>query len=153
MTKEATVKTTKTNRQPKFVLVTIVADCPFKGKQCVLQGKAEIENNGFESTQVYRCCNGRRKEHKGCVFEYITERESQNYERGFPEAIVTCIGNMILFMHPAIAGKNDDTGEEVLMSTTEDMKARGFIPAKVRAIVDKDIAYKGWRFTRLAPKI
>ena len=135
--------------EPKFILATIVAVCPHRGKKCVMQGKSEIENNGFESTKVHRCCQGRRKDYKGCTFEYITEKEAQNYDRGFGLDIMNTIQNIILYLNPVITGTNTDTEEVVLMSTTQDMKARGFIPSKVRAIVNKDKLYKGWKFTKI----
>lgn len=139
----------KTKRPVKFILGTIVAECPYKGQQFILQGKAMIEENGFESTKVSRCCNGRLKEHKGCVFEYVPETEAQNHERGLNAEVITYLKTLAYNLAPVIEGKNEETGEIIRMSTTSDMKARGFVPAKVRAIIDKDKAYQGWKFTRL----
>ncbi|ASU03866.1 hypothetical protein JOAD_49 [Erwinia phage vB_EamM_Joad] len=147
-----TQKTTPKAKAPgKLVLATIVAECAYKGQQAVMQGKHELEENGFESAKVSRCCNGRRREHKGCVFEYVSEKEAQNHERGFSPETRVFLTNIIHFMTPVITGVNEETGEEIVMNTASDMKARGFVPAKVRAIINKDKTYNGWKFTRKDP--
>ncbi|EBV8434232.1 hypothetical protein AVA65_08280 [Salmonella enterica subsp. enterica serovar Minnesota] len=136
----------------KLVLATIVAECQYKGQKAVMQGKHEIEENGFESAKVSRCCNGRRREHKGCVFEYITEKEAQNHERGFPGDVKAFLTHIVHYMTPVITGTNVETGEEIVLNTTADMKARGFVPAKVRAIINKDKTYDNWKFVRKDPE-